>query len=64
MEDLEIFGYCKQCGDPILSGEYYYEFDGNLIHRECFKDFIFEDLDVEELANILECDRKVAGYVF
>ena len=55
---------CPWCGDPILDGEVCYKFEGKLVHQECFKDFIFEDLDVEELANILECDRKVAGYVF
>ena len=50
---------CPWCGDPILDGEVCYKFDGKLVHQECFKDFIFENIEVEELAAILDCERNV-----
>ena len=29
---------CKSCGDPIVVGDEYYEFDGDYYHEECFED--------------------------
>ncbi len=29
---------CKSCGEPIVVGDEYYEFDGDYYHEECFED--------------------------
>lgn len=29
---------CKACGEPIVEGDEYYEYEGNYYHEECFED--------------------------
>lgn len=29
---------CKECGEPIVAGEEYYEMDGDFYHEDCFED--------------------------
>lgn len=29
---------CKHCGEPIVAGEEYCEFDGDYYHEDCFSD--------------------------
>lgn len=56
--------YCPWCGDMIMDGEVCYRFGDKIIHQECFKDFVFEEYETEELAVILGFERNVAGNDF
>lgn len=32
-------GNCEHCSDPVTDCEVYYDFDGILIHEECFAEW-------------------------
>lgn len=32
-------GNCEQCSEPIFEGETYFDFDGELVHEGCLKDW-------------------------
>lgn len=36
--DPEAIHTCKHCGEDIVVGDEYYEYDGEYYHEECFED--------------------------
>jgi len=37
-EEPASIGTCKHCGEDIVIGDEYYEYDGEMYHDECFSD--------------------------
>lgn len=41
-DEAPAIAKCEHCSEDIVVGEEYYEYEGNLYHRECFEDIAVE----------------------